>query len=344
MTYDYRPKLNIDTLIFSLSDVLVDVHLSYHQVVQKTVQTYFEQALGLPKSKEPLLSTEDIFWLQRVGGFSNYWDLARAGIAYMVTLIPTVPVVTFPIRFHVPAMLAYLQMASARLKILPEDLARQKDVKTLAYKAMAAGGGLDGVYAVLPDKNRHLVVASGEITKINLVGRIFQELYLGASLFETIYQEPTVLVQSTGYIEHESLIIDRELLAQLQQKVALAVISNRPRYEVEHTLKARQIDSFFSVVVALEDMQKGKGKDLPDPWLLLEAARRMQPSPTQMAYVGSNPTDIKAARAAHQTISCTAAGCLVGALDRAALRTVLEESKASIILGHPNNLKELILD
>jgi phosphoglycolate phosphatase-like HAD superfamily hydrolase len=338
----FKPKLHIDALIFSMDDVLVDASASYREVARKTVQLYLEQAVGLPTTKEPLLTAAEVTLLQKMGHFTNYWDLATALVLYFIEMLPPVPVPTFPSKLHVPAIIAYLQVAGGRLKISLEKLREQKDIAELAQKIAAAGGGLEGADAVLPKMNRHLLVASGSITKTNLVNRIFQELYLGADLFERIYQQPAVLVQSTGYLEHESLLIKPEVLAHLSRKLSLAVVSTRPRFEVEHTLKATGIGSHFQTVVTLDEITEAKAKPLPDPWLLLEAARHLQPTPTRSAYIGANPGDILAARAANETVPFTAIACLAGAHDKEALRAEFEAVKASIILGHPNNLKELI--
>jgi phosphoglycolate phosphatase-like HAD superfamily hydrolase len=338
----FKPKLHIDALIFSTDDVLVDASASYREVVRKTVQLYLEQAVGLPATKEPLLTAAEVTLLQKMGRFTNYWDLATALVLYFIEMLPPVPVPTFPSKLHVPAIIAYLQLAGGRLQISQEKLRAQKDIAGLAQNIAAAGGGIEGADAVLPKMNRHLLVASGSITKTNLVNRIFQELYLGADLFERIYQQPAVLVQSTGYLEHESLLIKPEVLAHLSRKLSLAVVSTRPRLEVEHTLKATGIDSYFQTVVTLDEMTEAKANPLPDPWILIEAARRLQPTPARSAYIGANPGDVLAARAANETVPFTAIACLAGAHDKEALRAEFEAVKASIILGHPNNLKELI--
>jgi phosphoglycolate phosphatase-like HAD superfamily hydrolase len=125
-------------------------------------------------------------------------------------------------------------------------------------------------------------------------------------------------------------------------KLRLGVVSNRPRFEVEHTLRATKIEPCISALVTLDDMDQAKAKPLPDPWALLEAARHLQPTPARSAYIGANPADIVAARAANETVPFTAIACLAGAPDKEALRAEFEAVKASIILGHPNNLKELI--
>jgi phosphoglycolate phosphatase-like HAD superfamily hydrolase len=337
-----KPRLNIDAMIFSIDDVLVDVSASYRQVVRKTVQLYLEQAIGLPPAKEPLLTAEEVSLLQKIGRFTNYWDLATALVMYFVEMLPPVPVPTFPSRLHVPALIAYLQVAGGRLKISLEQLRTQKNIPQMARDIAAAGGGLEGANAALPRVNRHLLVASGNVTKTNLVNRIFQELYLGADLFERVYQQPAVVVQSTGYLEQESRLIKQEVLAHLSRKLGLAVVSNRPRMEVEHTLKTAQIESYFQSVVTLDEINEAGANPLPDPWALLEAARCLQPTPARSAYVGANPSDVAAARAANETVPFTAIACLAGAPDKEALQAEFEAAKANIILGHPDHLKELI--
>ena len=340
----YNPRLNIDTLIFSVNDILVDVSRSYREVVCKTVHLYLEQAIGLLPSSESLLSPTEVTLLQKVGNFSDYREMAAAFLIYFIELLPPVPIPTFPSKFHVPAIIAYLQLAKGGVQISIDMLREQKDIAGLARNVAAAGGGLQGTSRALPKVNRHLLVNSGDITKTNLVGRIFQELYLGADLFERYYEEPALIIQSTGYMEHESLLIDKGVLAQISHKLTLAAVSNCPRAEVEHVLKTKSIEPYFHTVVTLDDMHKANAKGIPDPWPLLEAARRLQPLPVRSAYIGANPADVQAAKAANQTVPFIAIGCLVGAHDKEVLRQEFELYKANVILGHPNNLKELILD
>jgi phosphoglycolate phosphatase-like HAD superfamily hydrolase len=340
-----QAKLRVDALVVSLNDVLVDVSMSYREVVRQTVQLYLEQAIGLPTTDEPLLTADEVTLLQKVGIFTNYWELATAFIIYFIESLPPVPVPTFPSKVHVPAIIAYLQMAGGgRLKTTIDDLREKKNIAQMAEQIAAAGGGIDGAYKALPRENRHLVVDVGNITKSNLVGRIFQELYLGAELFEQAYEEPAVTVQTPGYIDQESLLIDRDILVQISRKIPVAVISDRPRIEVDYTLKARKMEKYFQAVISLDDIHEAGGKQIPDPWPLLEAAQRIHPTPVHTAYIGSNPGDVRAAKAANEIVPFTAIACLVGAHDKDALRQEFEKFKANIILGHPDHLKDLILD
>ena len=64
--------------------------------------------------------------------------------------------------------------------------------------------------------------------------------------------------------------------------------------------------------------------------------------PSRCGYIGANPSDMTAARAANAIVPFTSIACLAGAHDQEAMRAEFEAAKAQIILGHPNNLKELI--
>ncbi|MFN8453819.1 MAG: HAD hydrolase-like protein [Anaerolineae bacterium] len=339
---NYKPKLHLDALILAIDDVLVDVSGSYREVVRQTVQLYLEQAVGLTPAPEPLLTANEVKLLQKVGRFTDYWDLAAAFVLYFVELLPPVGIPTFPSKLHVPNLIAYLQLAGGRSKISLDDLRERKNIAQLARMVATAGGGISGASEALSKNNRHLLVASGDILKTNLAGRIFQELYLGAGLFERIYQQPAVLVKSAGYIEYESPLIKPSVLTHLKRKLSLGVVSNRPRIEVERLLHVNELAQHFQVTITLDEMNAAGAAPLPDPWALLEAARRLRPIPTRSAYIGANPGDVAAARAANALVPFTSIACLAGAHNQEAMRAEFEAARAQIILGHPNNLKELI--
>jgi phosphoglycolate phosphatase-like HAD superfamily hydrolase len=343
MSASRRPRPNIDGLIFSCYDLLIDARHSYREVTRKTVELYLERAVGLGAASEPLLTAEEVTLLQKVGGFSNYWDLTNAFIIYFIEMLPPIPAPTFPSKFHVPAILAYLQFAGGNLRISIDSLREQRDIAQLAKNVAAAGGGIDGAHKVLPKENRHLLVSVGTVTKTNIVGRVFQELYLGAELFERKYGEPAIMVQNTGYAEQESLLIDPTVLEAISKKIPLGVVSDRPRNEVEHSLESQNIKHYFQSIVTRDEIREAKANPIPAPWSLLEAARFLQPIPAHSAYVGAGYADIQAAQAAGKTVPFTSIGCLEGAHDKTEMNKIFEQHKANMILGHPNHLKELIL-
>jgi phosphoglycolate phosphatase-like HAD superfamily hydrolase len=240
-------------------------------------------------------------------------------------------------------LLAYLQFAGGNLRVSMESLRQKRDISDFAGRVAAAGGGLDGAHTVLPKENRHMLVSTGDITQTNIIGRIFQELYLGADLFEQIYNEPAIIVQSTGYAEHESRVIDPAILNDIGQKVPLGVVSDRPRNEVERSLKTQGISQYFQVLITLDEIQQAKAHPLPAPWCLLEAARLLHPIPAHTAYIGANLSDVQAAQAANNTVPFLGIGCLENAHNREEMRLAFETQKTHIILGHPNNIKELMI-
>ncbi len=338
----YKPRLNIDTLVFSLPDVVIDADPTYREVVCKAVQLYLEQAVGLISSPEPLLTVEEVKLLEKSGGFTSYTDLSTAFIIYFIEMLPPVPVPTFPSRLHVPSIIAYLQLAGGRLQISIDKLREQKDIPKLAQDIVRAGGDVDGADTALPKMNRHLLVDEGDILRANLLGRAFQELYLGAALFKEIYGQQAVVVQSGGYLDRNKLLIDPALLAELSHKMPLAVVGNCSQAELEHTLRANNIEQHFQVTISLQDVQEARARSLPEPWSLLEVTRRLEPAPAYSAYVGASIGDVRAAKAASREKPFTAVGCLFNAHEAEELRQKFEEEKADVILEHPDHLRELI--
>lgn len=338
-----KPRLNVDALIFSLYDVVVDAGRQMPDVICQTVQHYLEHAIGLAPSDRPLLTPADVTRLQKAGFFTDYLGLATALITYFIELLPPVPIPTFPSKYHVPAIIAYLQMAGGRLQIDINRLREQKDIDRLASDIAAAGGGMDGADAALPKANRHLLVVDGDITKTNLVGRVFQELYLGANLFEKVYGQPAVIVQAKGYAHQTSLLITPAILENLSQKIPLGLVANCSQTELDHLPGVNSLRPFFQSIITLDNVKQAGGWPVPHSWPLLEAARRLKPTPTHTAYITAGPQEIQAVKAANQTVPFTGIGCLAAATDKQAWQQEFEQRKADIILGHPDHLKELIL-
>lgn len=341
MTSTSRPT--IEALVLAANDVLFDVRASYHEAVREAVQAYLEYAVGLLPSSQPLLAPADVLLLQKKGRFTNYWDLTAAFVLYFVTRLPPVPAPTFPGRFRLPGLMAYLQLAGGNLRVSVDDLRAEQDIPGLADAISAAGGGLEGASEALPDHNRHMLVDFGELNETNVLVRIFQEIYLGATWFEVAYSQPPIVVQHQGHLGREALLIERDLLRQVAARLPLAVVSDRPRGEVEDQLTRHGLGDHFRAVITLDEVKANGRKPVPDGWPLLAAAQQLGTSTRQNAYVGANVGDLEATKAANQHIPFLAIGCLEGALNKNAQRAAFEAAKAQIILDHPHNLKELIL-
>ncbi len=338
------PRLELDALIFARNDALIDVSQSCPPAVVETVETYLTDALGLTPAADPLLTPLEAATLYAAGGFADYQDVAATLIIYFIEMLPPVPSPTFPAKFHIPAILAYLQLASGRLQINLNDLRAKKNVDRLTRDIIAAGGGLNGANAALPRMNRHLLVEGGPVTGINLVGRIYQELYLGAELFSRIYDQPAIITRHAGYIQQENLRIDPALLSALSKHLPLGLTATCSRAELDYTLQRHQLETCFQISISRDETDQAQAAPAPAPWSLLETARHLKPLPTRSACIGAAVADIQAARAAAQSVPYTAIGVLPTTSNKETVRQALEKAGANAIIGHPNHLQELILD
>ena len=81
--------------------------------------------------------------------------------------------------------------------------------------------------------------------------------------------------------------------------VRRAIATGRPRLEAWHALDVFGLEAAFDAVVTHDDGVEALQPGKPDPWCLLEAARRLSLPPSATCwYVGDTPDDMRAARAA----------------------------------------------
>lgn len=74
---DVAPRRPLDTVVFDVDGVLIDVRGSYRRLVRDVAAFVVEHLYGLTPSA-PLVSDEDVAAFKRAGGFNDDWDLAYA--------------------------------------------------------------------------------------------------------------------------------------------------------------------------------------------------------------------------------------------------------------------------
>ncbi len=315
----------------------MDVSRSYRAAIIRTVDIFFSQGMRLPAADDtPLLTPADVSLLKNAGGFNNDWDLTTAFIAYFLDLLPPLSVSTLPLHRRIATLMAYLQIVSrGKPPLTMDELRSRKNIAALAKKVSQTGGGLSALQKTLAGNNQHLVFGRGNLKKENLIQRIFQEVYLGETLFTEIYDEPPTVVHHPGVIRHEKPLVRPETLAALAKKMPLGIATGRPRAEAEYTLTRLGIDRHFQAMLTHDEISAAGARGKPDPWSLRETAERLYPAPTHPAYIGDTPDDIRAAKAA----GFTAIGVLATATDPNALRAQFESLGADAVLENPNELR-----
>jgi len=197
--------------------------------------------------------------MKAAGGFNNDWDLSRA--------------------------------------LVRGCLRHQQgfDIHGYASALQAFGGGPAAVDSVLGLAPPHPVLAADAVAE-DRIKRVFQEYYLGESLFERIYGvcRETVVDSPTGLIDDEDSIVGLAVLDALS--VPLGLATGRPTTEAEYTLARFGLSSSFSVVVTHDDVVTSGSRGKPDPWVLQETRRRLGMNEShRLAYVGDLPDDMRAA-------------------------------------------------
>ena len=345
MSFNSKTNPKIDALIFDVDGVLIDVTQSYRQTIIETVDLFFAQGLGLSYggSAETLLSLDDVDELKQAGGFNNDWNLTIAFINYFLELIPPQSAITMPIRQNIPTLMTYLSILGRKIPTTMHELRQRKNIRRLARGVADLGGGLPGLRKLLKRNNRHMLPAKGSLLKSNIVERIFQEVYLGETLFEQIYQTHALTVHGPGLIHNETLLMNPEILTALSQRFPLSIATGRPAAEATYSLERLKIAHLFNGMVSHDDLLAASQPGKPDPWSLLEAAQRLTPPPTYCAYIGDTVDDILAAKAAGQRMPFIAIGSLAVSSDKQSLRGAFEANQADLILDHPDQLQTLFL-
>ena len=165
---------------------------------------------------------------------------------------------------------------------------------------------------------QRILASRGVDVSLDDVTYAYQALYLGTP-------------GSPGLRESERLLVSRDVLSRLADRLPLAIVTGRPREEAEWFLDKEGLSDLFRTVVCMED-----GPLKPDPAPVLTAASRLGVERTWM--VGDTPDDVRAAaRAGAVPIGVVAPGP-----DPAAGEAGLSAAGAATVLAAIDDLVELL--
>ena len=251
----------VDTLVFDIDGVLIDVRDSFRKAVCQTVQFYFKKILGFQGSQN-LINPEEVEYFKMAGGFNNDWDLTSAVVLF------------------------YLMKARENnLKEVDELRNIKPDIKTFTTKMLSPGGGLAKVIDLI-EKDGQVKEWILILWDKDLITKIFQEIYAGGEHCFNIYGFHPSLIKKDGLIKQERIILDKNKKNFLQN-FSLGILTGRDEREARVALERLGWDDIISKeqIVTADD---GVGK--PHPQGLKKVAESLK---TKLGiYVGDTWDDL----------------------------------------------------
>ena len=320
-------------IVFDMDGVIIDVSRSYRDTVRQTARLFFKGAHAWNDLPNPLFPLSDLARVKQSGGLNNDWDLTFVVINLLFTLLKG------------PAILEGNDNWSAYQKAMSRG-----DASDLARFLKTEGMPLA---RLIDDKGKltHEFVDSlytGDVGSGNIIKQIFQEIYLGSDLFESIYGVQAEVYHGEGYIKKEKLLVNKAILEQLAENNILAIATGRPKAEADYPLDQFSIKRFFDTVFTLdhclkeeERILKSEGKKVslskPDPYMLDAVAGAIKHEISKCYYIGDMPDDMLAA--AKSGAGFTGVGILMSSPDKERLREDMMRAGADHII---DDFKELI--
>ncbi|MDD3805194.1 MAG: HAD family hydrolase [bacterium] len=252
----------VDTLLFDVDGVLIDVSGSFRMTIISVVRFYLEHVLGW--SDGNLLKVEDTELFKKAGGFNDDWDLTCAVVLFFLYK-------------------EVLAGSRDRDKLLSSKPLLQDYTMAIRNSPLE---GLDAAVALvlegLPKAAADKVMLSWHREEIT---RIFQETYAGADLCEEIYGGYARYISSSGLIRTERPLLNNDLPAGTGCR--LGIITGRTKGEMKVGLGLLNAERLFpeSSIMTAEDGKK------PDPMVISTMMERL--GAKRAVYVGDTYDDLR---------------------------------------------------
>ena len=327
-----KPKL----IVFDMDGVLIDVSGSYREAVRKTVRLFFSGSKGAEKLPDPLFSLTELAKLKQTGGLNNDWDLTALTLHLLFALVR--------------------KPAGPLCDAEPSDageVIRRSDVSELAEFLRKGPCPLMTLLGLHGRRNDPFVAQcqQGDVCTGNRIKRIFQEIYLGRSLFPVHYREEPMFFHEEGLIHREKSLLDAALLQVLARDQILAIATGRPGSEAEFPLDRFGLRQYFDAVITLDDstreeekifLERGERVSLkkPNPYMLDQIPKMIERSFGECYYLGDMPDDMQAARASQN--GYRGVGVILGATEPENLRRELLQAGADFVVTNPGELLDLL--
>lgn len=323
-------------IVFDMDGVIVDVSRSYREAARQTARLFFKGAQAWEHLPKPLFPLADLARIKQSGGLNNDWDLTYRIITLLFRAVnsPKTIHASDPWRqYH-----AFIE---------------QCDVSALARFLNATDMPLSDLAAECenPDNTCVADFYINDVGSGNIIKQIFQEVYLGKGLFESTYDTAPRVHSAEGYINRETLLLDKAILSRLAEKNILAIATGRPKSEADYPLERFNINKYFRMVYTLDDclkaekqlsQQKGSAVSLskPHPFMLDAIASRIAERISACYYVGDMPDDMMAA--ARSKAQFKGIGVVFSAPEKALLISELHKAGAEHVVEEVAGLMDIL--
>ena len=315
----HSPKgIPCDAVIFDIDNVLIDTRRSYLEAIRLTIDIFLTegkipQFSHSPKEgKSTLLSEEDVHQFKLLGGFNDDWDCCYGILVYLLSL-----------RVKKRTM---------------QDLQKAINIKDFAARVKKRPLGVANITKILKRP---------PALTIEKIGRIFQEIYLGRSLFRAVEAKSPFYWKKKGLIERERLIFKRRVLEKFTGLgIRLGIATGRPRFEALFALKQFEIADLFQAITTMDDVKRAEKEAKqslrkPHPFSVLETAKKLG-AEKNFLYVGDLPDDILAANEAKSSIRIhsvafpTYGACVVSSVEE------IQKAHPDFMIRSPGELIKLV--
>jgi phosphoglycolate phosphatase-like HAD superfamily hydrolase len=279
-------------IVFDMDGVLIDVSSSYREAVRKTARRFLAGAKNSEQLPDPLFPLDDLARLKQSGGLNNDWELTARTLNLLFCYIEA------DTQRHIAKSTSYEKdIKTHNVEGLAKFLKESESPLAYLHRKYGVKGSLfvEGFFR-------------GNVKTGNIIKRMFQEIYLGSSLFRSTYGVAPKYCKEDGLINNEKLFCDEVLLKNLAESHILAIATGRPKMEALQPLEKFRIQRYFKEIVTLDDILREEKKILvkrkkkislskPNPFMLDYVAEKIGGSFQALFYIGDMPDDMQAAKA-----------------------------------------------
>jgi HAD superfamily hydrolase (TIGR01548 family) len=306
----------VDTVVFDIDGVLLDVQGSFREVIRETVQYYLKKNFDLD-SPQPLVTPDDVHQCKMAGRFNNDWDVAEMFAAFFIKK-------------------AIQHKNKSMLELQKVEPSFTEFIRLVAER----GGGLDNAYEVLRgtltgDERERL---KNDVRRAEII-EMFQEFYAGINYCRRLYGRMPKFYRGEGRIENEQAVFRRDYF--FKDLFKYGVLTGRTREEAALALEIVGLAGQLDPAAIIVDDGTVPAKPQPDGLVKITTALGSGPA----LYIGDTIDDWTVVKNFRQTTGSAMffCHCLTGSNDPELLARLRAEGVEVIARDVNEIMKWLIL-